>query len=170
MTSFGFREWIIWRTLKLGTGLKTADDFRRALKKLKCKIGDWADYILGRPSFKANETEVELDLVIVSNIDLGLEKGAKLPETYARAKECGLELCPDEAGPQLRLQYLDQPKGECLLIAMELVVGPHGSIHIFQIECYGEGDGECWLNGLYGHVDNIYDGARRFILVLPKKK
>jgi len=46
---------------------------------------------------------------------------------YAAAKERGLELCPAEVGPQLRLQYQDQ-LDEWLVIGMEPILGPDGTL------------------------------------------
>ncbi|MEK7086815.1 MAG: hypothetical protein AAB935_00975, partial [Patescibacteria group bacterium] len=43
---FSFR---VWKTIRLGTGLKTADDFRNALKASGNQISDWAKDILGHP-------------------------------------------------------------------------------------------------------------------------
>lgn len=47
--------------------------------------------------------------VMVRN--LGFPQGATLAELYARAAQLGLQLCPLELGPHLRLQYPDQPEG-----------------------------------------------------------
>ena len=40
-------EFKVFKTIKLGTGLKTAGDFRKAIKDNKMRIGDWANDILG---------------------------------------------------------------------------------------------------------------------------
>ena len=150
-----------FRTIKLGTGLKTADDFRTALKKANCEIGNWGDDILGKPAFTVSPKEVELELVVVSNAELGFKDGAKVKDTYARAKELGLELCPNEAGPQLRLQYKDQPKGEFLLIAMEPIADSDGRLYVFHVE--RDGDGKQWLNAYNGHPDYFWDGHSRWV-------
>jgi len=42
---------------------------------------------------------------------LGFEQGATTSDLYARAVALGLSLAPMELGPQLRLQYQDQPEG-----------------------------------------------------------
>ncbi|MDO8664011.1 MAG: hypothetical protein Q7K44_00445, partial [Candidatus Liptonbacteria bacterium] len=116
----------LWKTIKLDTGLKTADDFRKALKQSGCKIGNWGNDILGNPAFTVSDTETEVDLVNVSVAELGFKNGAPRKDIYERAVSLGLELCPNEVGPQLRLQYTDQPKGEWLRIAMEPITGSDG--------------------------------------------
>ena len=114
------RKFNVWKTINLGTGLKTTDDFRKALKGRGFNIGNWADDILGKPAFTAAAEATEVDLVKVTVAELGFKKGARRDQIYERAKELGLELCAPEVGPQLRLQYQDQPNGEWLLIGMEL--------------------------------------------------
>ena len=104
----------VWKTIKLGTGLKTADDFRQALKASGFEIGNWANDILGKPAFTAAAKETEVELVRVSVAERGFKNGATRKDIYQRAQELGLELCPNEVGPQLRLQYKDQPYNEWL--------------------------------------------------------
>src|SRR3990167_10444038 len=96
-----------WKTIKLGTGLKTADDFRNAFKKAGYKIGNWGNDILGTAAFTAAVAtrETSVDLVRVTVAELGFPDGARRGEIYARALEFGLRYCSAEVGPQLRLQY-----------------------------------------------------------------
>src|SRR6516162_10106851 len=85
-----------------------------------CHLEALANEIIGRPAFALSRTRTEVDLVVLSISALGLGKqGASLKDIYARAKLLGFALCPPEVGPQLRLQYIDQPLGEVLHIAME---------------------------------------------------
>jgi hypothetical protein len=42
----------------------------------------------------------------------GVEAESSLSDLYKRAKQVGLELCPAEVAPQLRLEYRNQPLGE----------------------------------------------------------
>ncbi len=154
---FSFR---VWKTIRLGTGLKTADDFRNALKASGNQISDWAKDILGQPAFTASAEEVEVNLVLVSVAELGFKDGATRRDIYARAKEFGLELCPAEVGPQLRFQYKDQPKGEWLLIGMEPITGSDGSLNVFSVERDGYGQ---WLYGSYGEPGHFWHGNYRLV-------
>ena len=155
----------VWRTIKLGTGLKTADDFRKALADNGFKVSDWANDILGQPAFTAATEEIEVDLVVVSNAELGFEKGAKLKDTYARAKELGLELCSPEVGPQLRLQHENQPRGEWLLIAMEPIADSDGGLYVFNVR---HGGADLWLYSRGGRPDVFRDGFNQFVFVRRK--
>lgn len=156
----------VWKTIKLGTGLKTADDFRKALKKSNCGIGDWANDILGKPAFTASETEMDANLVIVSVGELGFKDGATRKDIYERAQSLGLSLCPAEVGPQLRLQYTDQPKNEWLVIGMEPITHSDGDLLLFDVG--RDDDGEQWLSTYYGGADGVWDAGYRFVFLSRK--
>ena len=155
----------VWRAIKLGTGLVTADDFRRALKKAGYRISDWANDILGQRAFTASTKETEVDLVVVSVAELGFPKGATRQKIYRKVQELGLTLCPAEVGPQLRLQYPDQPLNERLLIGMEPIAGSVGGFEVFRVERY---DGGSWLGSDYGSAGVFWGGGYRWVFLRRK--
>jgi hypothetical protein len=158
----------VWRTVELGTGLKTAADFRGALNKANCGIGDWGNDILGKPAFTVASEESEVDLVMVTVAELGFGDGAKRSDIYARAIELGLEPCSNEVGPQLCLQCKDQPeKDQWLLIGMEPIVDSDGSFVVFLIGRLG--DSGLWLGAGDGDAGDFWFGSRRFIFLRPRK-
>lgn len=162
------RQWNVWKTIELGTpGLRTADDFRRALRDGGFKLGDWANDILGKPPFEAATEETGVDLVVKSVAELGFKDGATRRQIYNRAKELGLNLCPAEVGPQLRLQYKDQSVGEWILIAMEPILDSAGDPRVFIVECVDSG---LWLYGSrYGGPDYFWLLGVRWLFVRPRK-
>jgi hypothetical protein len=155
-----------WKTIRLGTGLKTAEDFRHALKRGGYKVSARADDILGKPAFTAGETEAEVDLVVVSVAELGFKSGACRKDLYQRAQERGLLLCPAEVAPQLRLQYPDQPKGAALLIGMEPITDSVGGLVVFDL--VGRGNWR-WLRDNVGDPDNVWGGDTRFVFLRPRR-
>lgn len=145
--------------LTLGT-LKTADDYRKAITAAGMKIGDWTKDIMSKPEFKIAETQTELELVRVSVGDLGFNKPARYDEICARAKELGLDLCPPEVGPALRLAYKDQPMNEWLRIAMESIRGSDGYLLVFYVGRDGDG---LWLGADYGYPDYVWGPGSGFV-------
>src|SRR3982750_3186040 len=107
----------VWKTIKLGTGLHTSDCFRKAFKKANCHISISANDILSRPAFTTAPWKNDIKLVVISVAELGFKHGVGYADICKRGVEVGLEICPAEVGPQLRLQYPDQPKSEYLFIA-----------------------------------------------------
>lgn len=163
----GISDFALWKTIKLGTGLTTADDFRHALKSGGYHIGDWGNDILGRRAFTvAGDEETEVDLVVLSVAELGFKDGASRKDIYKRALKLGLELCPAEIGPQLRLQYKDQPNGEWLLIGMEPITASDGRLRVFSVEHDAHG---LWLLGSFGGPASFWGGAGRWVFVRPRK-
>lgn len=147
------RGFDIWRTIRIGTGLGTPDDFLRALETAGVRVGARAASTISGSGFASAIKETELDLVNLSAPQLGARAGSTLAEISETALGLGLKLCPPEVGPQLRLQYLDQPIYEWLFVAMEPIVGTDGRPGLFLIErdanglcllCHSHDSGEGW--------------------------
>lgn len=155
----------VWKTIRLGTGLKTAGQFRSAIKQMDIKIGNWAIDILNQPAFTVSDKEREVDLVNVSVADLGFG-AAYRRDIIAKALEIGLELCPAEVGPQLRLQYPDQPKDDGLVIGMEPITDSEHYLRVFGVERDGVGR---WLRGAFGDPGSVWEAEVRFVFILPRK-
>jgi hypothetical protein len=129
----------IWKTISVGVH-RGVDAVRNAFDEARIAIGDSADEILGRPAFAFAREHRELDLVLRSVAELGFgTQGATLAEIHARALLLGLELCPEEVGPQLRLQYRNQPVGQFLHIAMRPQRTYHGEMIDFTLANAGAG-------------------------------
>jgi hypothetical protein len=169
----------IWKTITVG-GSNGVNAVRVAIETAPCPmlIGDDADEVLGRPTFPFGRKPVELDLVVVSVFELGLGDQASrndvelasavevsLRDVYARAVALGFELCPAEVGPALRLQYLDQPLGEFLRIAMTPVARYTGELVDFTL---GNGGAGLVLVGGNGDPAATVPGAVRFVFVRPR--
>jgi hypothetical protein len=159
------REWKVWRTINLGTGLRTADDFRTDLREAGCRLGDWASDMLNQDAFTAGVKESKVELVVVSVAELGFQEAATREDIYTRAISLGLGLCPAEIGPQLRLQYKGQPEGEWLRVAMEPITGSGGRLNVFSVERDRD---ELWLDSDGGHPDYVWYPGHRWVFVRRK--
>lgn len=153
-----------WKTVELGT-FEDVKSLKKAFEKNGFRISNWANDLLGKPAFALASEETEVKLVKTTVVELGFPEGATLEEIYARAKELGLELCPAEVGPELRLQYTDQPYGEWLtMIAMKPITDSRGRPGLFYVAHDGVGR---WLGahfrfpGRFWHAADVFVFARK---------
>jgi len=129
----------VWKTIDVGT-FSDSLALRNKLAALNCGVGDGAAQIMARPSFALSASVARLDLVPVSAEQLALQsKVVRLRELYARAEQLGFELAPAEVGPQLRLQYPDQPIGEFLIVGMRPLQTWSGESLVFVVGNGGSG-------------------------------
>lgn len=155
----------VWKTITLGTH-ETPKALRAALKAADCAVGDLAGDLLRLPAFTVSSAETEISLAVLSAAELGFgAEGASRAAIYRRAAQLGLEFCPAEIGPQLRLQYDDQPLGEFLQIAMEPVVTAERELVNLSV---GNGGAGLLLVGGDGRLDSIVPPSVRFVFVHPQ--
>ena len=175
----------VWKTITLGTykdvnmlredldslhcgvpapGVQTAF-IPGTMTPLHCALGESAAEIIGRPAFSLNRARSTVELVVLSVPELGFEgERVAVAEIYARARQLGLELCAPEVGPQLRLQYLDQPLGEFLHIAMEPIATYEGDLIDLTV---ANGGASLALIGSPAQSDAIVHPRVRFVFVRP---
>lgn len=131
-------------------------------------VYDTAQELLDHPDFKISKEKKELKLIKLSVADLGFPDGAKWKEIIAKGKELGLELCPPEVGPLLRLNYQkimghDQPKSEWIAVAMDPISDSSGSPHVFYVSRYG--NGERYLSYYWAYPDHHFGAHSDFLFV-----
>lgn len=110
------RKFPVWKTIKLGTH-KSADALRRAIENRGLNNTHFGDRMLEKTPLAESETEVDLYKATVK--ELTGKDSASQSEVDEAIRAGGYHLCPAEVGPQLRLQYPDQPHGEFIHVAME---------------------------------------------------
>jgi hypothetical protein len=154
-----------WRKITLGT-YKGVNAYRHALDAAGIKIGDSADEILGRPAFRYAGMKTEVELTLLSAAKLGVESEFALSDVYERARQVGLELCPAEVGPLLRLDYRNQPLGEALNVAMEPVATYNGQPTILSLVNFGSG---LALIGGDGRSEFMVPRTFLYVFALPPK-
>ena len=149
----------VWKTIKVGT-VQNKWDLYRALDAAHCALGDAAEDMFAQPGFAVSPGKIDADLVSVSLAHLGLAH-ASLQDVYARAQKLGFALASAEIGPQLRLQYFEQPLGEFLNVAMPPLETPDGKPKIFVV---GNGGSGLLLTGSDVSATEFH-AAARFIFV-----
>lgn len=129
----------IWKTITLGA-FANSFALRSALDAANCGIGDLAEEAIARPAFTQELAKTSVDLVVVTPAELGFkEASVPLRDIYARSEKFGLNLAPAEVGPELRLQYFDQPVGEFLHVGMKAIATWSGDPVILVVANGGAG-------------------------------
>lgn len=150
----------IFKTITLGLH-KSPKAYRKALESAGFRIGDYASQILNK--IEISKTNTEVNLVLVTVAELGFKDGARRDAIYARALELGLQLCPAEVGPALRLASKDTP---WILVGMEPIADSDGDLDVFDVDTVY---GDRWLDSYYGSPDNFWNGDDQWVFVRPRK-
>jgi len=171
-------------------GGKSAEDLARDIKQKKddqgrnYQIYSNAESMLKNPDFEKQlyeNTDVSREQWILKNSeqiklvrlkvgDLGFTKNPTTDELYAKTGELGLELCPAEVGPNLRLKYAEvfkreQSMNEYLYIAMKQITGSGGSPRVFDVGRDGDG---FWLRSRWTSPTDEWSLDDEFVFRLRK--
>lgn len=150
-------------TTTIGGMDKTA--LEQTLDERGIQLSNEARFMLKSREFTTLKNPEALDLVRLAVRDLGFPRGATTDEIYARAEELGLELCPAEVGPRLRLEQSDQPLSDWYLVGMKQISGSGGDPHVFSVARLGDG---LWLCGDWARPDDRWNPEDSFVFRFRK--
>ncbi|MEI7765282.1 MAG: hypothetical protein WCI93_01715 [bacterium] len=131
---------ILRTTIELS--IKSSEEYTKELTKQGFQIHPSAQDMLNKLEPLKQKEKIDLVSFSLEQIGLSLKQSGfsnstTLQQVYAKAKELGLELCPPQVGPELRLNYKDQPMGEWLRIAMDSISNHRDRPMIFTVESPG---------------------------------
>ncbi|WP_407122556.1 hypothetical protein [Bradyrhizobium sp. STM 3561] len=151
-----------WKTITIGT-FPDVSALLTALAGIGCGVGESAAAVVALPAFSVSAVRNVVALLTVSAAELGFKcETASLRQIYERAQQLGFELAPPEIAPQLRLQYLDQPVGEFLIVGMKPIRTSTGHETILTVANGGAG---LILIGQDGRADAEIPVGSRFVFV-----
>ncbi|MFA6463797.1 MAG: hypothetical protein WCV55_02225 [Candidatus Paceibacterota bacterium] len=151
-------------------GGKTKEELEQALKTKDAQgnniyyVNDWAKQLLDSKDFEVLKSTEQADLIRITVKGLGFPNGATTDEVYAKAEKLGLELCPPEVGPQLRLATSSP---DWMLIAMKQITDRDGSPRVFYLI---RRDAKLVLNASYAESSSRWSGSRRFVFFSRKNE
>lgn len=147
-------EKIFMMTLETDPSIQNAEDVENKIIEKGMWSTNYAKDLLTKTEFSKQKEKYELVRFTVS--ELGLTN-ATTDDIYKKAEELGLELCPAEVGPQLRLQY---ESGEWMRIAMNQITDRDGTAFVFALDADGA------ERGLFADTaspDKGWGGVYRFV-------
>lgn len=167
---------IITRIVEIGGLSKT--QLIQKLKQNSLLMNEYGEKLLSDEKFTTSHIKHSLHTVELTVSNLGFPNGTTTAQLYKRAVELGLELCPLELGPYLRLAYADQPEVYSKKL-LKRKQAPSGSITIAseiltEDDDFPKGfylrkiDGMLWLRGYLADQLHVWNPHDRFIFCRNK--
>lgn len=150
---------IFMYNLETDPNINSPEKAEEAIKSKEIYLSDYSKDILYKTKFSHEGKTYELARFTVGQ--LGFPDEATTKEIYKRAtKELGLELCPAEVGPHLRLKY---PGKEFMLIAMKQITDRDGVLNVFTLG--SSGGSELELDGHYAKLSCGWRSDCKFVFL-----
>jgi hypothetical protein len=147
--------------LPADTEINSPQTAEEAMKQKNIFLTEWGEDILYKTEFSQGTENYSLVQFTVGQLGFP-NGGATTEEIYKKAEDLGLELCPAEVGPRLRLQY---GGGDLKLIAMKQIVGRDGGPYVFGLSRYGD---QLVLYGYGARPADGWGGGSRFVFRFRK--
>lgn len=158
------------RTIEIG-GF-TSSQLLQQLKQQSISLNGYAEQLLTDDRFTTSTTKSIYTTAELTVSDLGFSHGANTEQIFEKAQTLGLERCPLELAPYLRMAYLDQPEGVTAHSVQQQA--PSGSITIassplIEDDEFPKGfylrriDGVLWLRGYCADHLHIWNPTDHFI-------
>jgi len=142
-------------------GGKSNRQLEQEMKAKNIWISNYAQDILKKMEILEQKEETKLIRLTVG--DLGFPSGATIDQIYQKAQDLGLELCPAEVGPSLRLR--EPMINEYCIIRMKQITDRGGSPNVFRL---GRNDDGFILSGGWAKPASKWNSHSRFVFCLRK--
>jgi hypothetical protein len=154
-----------WKTITVGD-YRSPIALHDVLVERGIHVGDLAGQMIRLPAFKVTAATARIELSLIAFHQLvPAPARASFATIHAHAIEAGLDLCPAEAGPQLRLQYPEQSLGEYLVMGMAPLPTADGSDACFVV---GNGGAGLVIVGRSAGPDEMVASRSRFVFALHR--
>lgn len=158
-----------WDAFKMEVtiGGKSKEELLKEMEEEEIHVLDYVKSVIMSSDFTTSQKQEHLDLVHISVKSLGFPEGATTKQIYKKAQEFGLELCPAEVGPHLRLEYNHFDKDGGFYIGMKPIIDSVGNSFIFRIY----NDNRAWLHfSNSASANHKWENNQKFIFCLPHKQ
>lgn len=168
---------VMIRTIEIG-GL-TKSQLIQKLQQYSILMNESGERLFADDKFTASDRKYSLQTVELTVGNLGFLDGATTAQIFSRASEIGLELCPLELAPHLRLAYMDQPEGSLgnpvqrhqapsgsITIASEILTEDHDFPKGFYLRRIS---GILWLRGYRADHLHVWNPDDHFIFCQSKE-
>lgn len=149
-------------------GGKSAQQLEEEIEQIG-RISSFAGDMLHSRDFTTLKDPTSLKIVRLKVQDLGFSEWTTTDQIYKRAQELGLDFCPAEVGPHLRLKDKDQSTDDRCYVGMKQIADSDGNLSVFVLERHG-GDfgGGLWLYGSWAEPSYEWDSDLGLVFSLRK--
>jgi len=156
------------------TGGLSRAKLKETLQQQSIHLNTYAEQLLADERWTSASTPYRVHTVELTVRNLGLPEGATTETTFTTAQQLGLQLCPFELAPYLRMQYTDQLEDVAGEIRRNQA--PSGSVTVASEpintdDTFPKGfylrhmNGELWLRGYCADDLHRWNADDRFIFV-----
>jgi hypothetical protein len=159
---------LVWKTISVGNGQpRTFNELCDGLQCINMRVSDWAVTVFYSAARKVIEEVVEMSLCRIRAKDLCLGPDFRVRQKYIwqRARDFGLGLIPHPCKTAffLRQNYVDQPRGETLILGMEPVRTLDGTLNLLSLHC--DDSGKLEVCGTEGDPEAFRDPGEEWIFL-----
>jgi len=141
-------------------GHLTKSELLQEFERHSIKMNEYGKRLFADAFLARSDSSRTLETVELQVRNLGFPQGGIWADILSAANERGLELCPIDAGPYLRLQYLDQPEGFWITVASQKLCATEGYPNGFYLRRLTDG---LWLRGYTAAPEHLWKADEHFI-------
>lgn len=153
----------ILRTVEVGHLSKS--ELLQEFERHSIKMNEYGNRLFADALFARSESPRILKTFELQARNLGFHQGAIWADILRAAMERGLALCPIDAGPYLRLQYLDQPEGFWITVASQKLFDRDDYPNGFYLRRLADG---LWLRGYRAAPEHLWKADEHFIFAMDE--